>query len=84
VRAELQADRFAGVWKHSSYRRGELTAQDFEDALRAAAVVGDDFQQYKATGTVTPEEWSHGSSAQRQHWLTIGFERGQPSACNTF
>jgi uncharacterized protein len=84
VRVELQADCFAGIWKHSSYQRGELTAKDFEDALRAAAVVGDDFQQGQAGGTITPETWTHGSSAQRQHWLTTGFEQGTPSACDTF
>jgi uncharacterized protein len=84
VRVELQADCLAGIWKHSSYQRGELTAKDFEEALRAAAVVGDDFQQRAATGTITPETWTHGSSAQRQQWLTTGFEQGKPSACDTF
>jgi uncharacterized protein len=84
VRLELQADCFAGVWMHSSYQRGQLTAADVEDALRAAAVVGSDFQQHLATGTIRPEDWTHGSSRQRQHWLTIGFEQGRPSACDTF
>jgi predicted metalloprotease len=81
VRVELQADCFAGIWKHSAYHRDELNAEDFADALRAAAVVGDDFQQRSATGTITPETWTHGSSAQRQHWLTVGFEQG---TCDTF
>jgi predicted metalloprotease len=84
VRIELQADCFAGIWKHSRYQRGQLTQADLEDALRAAAVVGSDFQQQNATGTITPEDWTHGSSQQRQHWLTTGFEQGQPSACDTF
>ena len=84
VRLELQADCLAGVWKHSRYQRGQLRATDFEEALRAAAVVGDDFQQHKATGTITPENWTHGSSRQRQHWLITGFERGIPTACDTF
>jgi uncharacterized protein len=84
VRLELQADCFAGVWKHSVYQRGQLNQTDFEDALRAAAVVGNDFQQRQATGTVRPEDWTHGSSRQRQHWLTTGFEQGKPSACDTF
>jgi uncharacterized protein len=84
VRVELQADCFAGVWTHSSYQRDELQAEDFADALRAAAIVGDDFQQRNATGTITPETWTHGSSAQRQHWLTVGFEQGRPGACETF
>jgi uncharacterized protein len=84
VRLELQADCLAGIWKHATYQRGQLTNEDFADALRAAAVVGDDFQQRRATGTVTPEDWTHGSSEQRQHWLTTGFERGEPGACDTF
>jgi uncharacterized protein len=84
VRLELQADCLAGIWKHATYERGQLTESDFEDALRAAAVVGDDFQQRRATGTIAPEDWTHGSSAQRQHWLTTGFEQGEPGACDTF
>jgi predicted metalloprotease len=84
VRLELQADCLAGVWKHSSYQRGQLSRTDFEDALRAAAVVGNDFQQHQATGTIRPEDWTHGSSRQRQHWLTTGFEQGKPAACDTF
>jgi uncharacterized protein len=84
VRLELQADCLAGIWKHATYQRGQLDETDFEDALRAAAVVGDDFQQRNATGTISPEDWTHGSSAQRQHWLTTGFEQGEPAACDTF
>jgi predicted metalloprotease len=84
VKLELQADCLAGIWKHSAYQRDQLTQADLQDALRAAAVVGSDFQQKRATGTVTPEEWTHGSSAQRQHWLTLGFQTGQPSECDTF
>jgi predicted metalloprotease len=84
VRLELQADCFAGIWKHATYQRGQLTESDFEDALRAAAVVGDDFQQRKATGTISPHDWTHGSSQQRQDWLTTGFEKGEPGACDTF
>ena len=84
VRLELQADCLAGIWKHSAYQRDQLTQKDLEDALRAAAVVGSDFQQKLAGGVVAPEEWTHGSSAQRQHWLTLGFESGQPDDCDTF
>jgi predicted metalloprotease len=84
VRLELQADCFAGIWKHATYQRGQLTDADFADALRAAAVVGDDFQQRNATGTISPENWTHGSSQQRQHWLTTGFRQGEPGACDTF
>jgi predicted metalloprotease len=84
VRLELQADCFAGVWAHSRYVRGQVREEDFADALRAAAVVGSDFQQHLATGTIRPEDWTHGSSRQRQHWLTTGFEQGKPAACDTF
>jgi predicted metalloprotease len=84
VRIELQADCFAGIWKHTTYERGQLAEADFADALRAAAIVGDDFQQRNATGTISPEDWTHGSSQQRQHWLTTGFEEGEPGACDTF
>jgi uncharacterized protein len=84
VLLELQADCFAGVWVHSRYQRGQLTPADLEDALRAAAVVGSDFQQQLANSKVRPEDWTHGSSAQRQHWLTVGAQSGAPSACDTF
>ena len=84
VRVELQADCFAGLWAHSAYNRGELTRDDFAEALQAAAVVGDDFLQRDAAGTVNPESFTHGTSAQRQHWLTTGFEQGEPGACDTF
>jgi hypothetical protein len=84
VRFELQADCFAGVWLHSVYRRGELTDADLRNALDAAAVVGDDFMRNAAGETRPPEDWTHGSSAQRQHWLRTGFESGTPGACDTF
>lgn len=84
VRFELQADCLAGVWAHSSYRRGQITSSDIDDALHAAAVVGSDFQQVVATGTIRPEEWTHGSSADRQRWFKTGFEQGAPGACDTF
>jgi hypothetical protein len=81
---ELQADCFAGVWMHSAYRRGDLSDADVRDALNAAAVVGDDFQERLAGQARPREQWTHGSSAQRQHWLVTGFEEGRPAACNTF
>jgi uncharacterized protein len=84
VRVELQADCFAGVWMHSVYRRGEITDTDLSDALAAAAVVGDDFLRNAAGQTRPPETWTHGSSAQRQHWLKTGFEEGRPESCDTF
>jgi predicted metalloprotease len=83
-RFELQADCFAGVWMHSVYRRGQLSEADLADALNAATVVGDDFAR-NAQGQARPREtWTHGSSAQRRHWLTTGFEQGRPDACDTF
>ena len=84
VRFELQADCFAGVWAHSAYRQGAVSQADIQDALNAAAVVGDDFLSRGAAGTRPPETWTHGSSAQRQHWFTTGFTEGSPEACDTF
>jgi uncharacterized protein len=84
VRVELQADCLAGVWAHSSHTRGDLTTTDLHDALRVAALIGDDFQQHAAGKVVDSAMWTHGSSEQRQRWLTVGFESGKPSACDTF
>jgi predicted metalloprotease len=84
VRFELQADCLAGVWMHSAYRRGELTDAHLNEALTAAAVVGDDFVRSAAGRTRPPETWTHGSSAQRQHWLKTGFVEGRPGSCDTF
>jgi predicted metalloprotease len=84
VRFELQADCLAGVWMHSVYRRGELTDADLHEALTAAAVVGDDFIRNAEGQTRPPEEWTHGSAAQRQQWLKTGFEEGRPGSCDTF
>ena len=81
---ELQADCLAGVWMHSVYARGELTSADVEDALDAAAVVGDDFQENLAGARRPREDWTHGSSAQRQQWLTTGLREGTPGSCDTF
>jgi predicted metalloprotease len=84
IRAELQADCYAGVWAHSTYTRGLLEPGDLDEALQAASTVGDDFLQKQATGSVQPEQWTHGSSAQRQKWLKIGYAKGEPAACDTF
>ena len=81
---ELQADCLAGVWMHSVYRRDLLTDADLNDALNAAAVVGDDFMRNAAGQTRPPEDWTHGSSAQRQRWLKTGFVEGKPESCDTF
>jgi predicted metalloprotease len=84
---ELQADCFAGVWL-STLRTGESAAileeGDLQEALNAAAAVGDDNIQETTTGRVNPESWTHGSSEQRYEWLKRGFDSGDPRSCNTF
>ena len=93
VRVELQADCYAGLWaKHASTQPGPagepfletLTQQDLNDALSAASAVGDDRIQEAATGRVSPEAWTHGSSEQRQGWFYKGYETGDINQCNTF
>jgi uncharacterized protein len=84
VRLELQADCLAGVWAHSTQQRGLLESGDVESALGAAAAVGDDRLQKMATGHVSPETFTHGSSQQRMHWFRMGLDNGTIAACNTF
>jgi predicted metalloprotease len=81
---ELQADCFAGVWAHSTAQRNLLEAGDVEEALRAAAAVGDDHIQQMSRGHVSPESFTHGTSAQRMEWFRRGMRSGSPEACNTF
>ena len=84
VKMELQADCYAGVWAHSTAERGILEMGDLESGLGAAAAVGDDRLQKAATGRVTPERWTHGSSAMRMSWFKRGYANGKLSDCDTF
>jgi predicted metalloprotease len=84
VRQELQADCYAGVWAHGVYRAGQLQPGDIEEAFTAAEAVGDDRLQRRAGGSVRPDTFTHGTSAQRRRWFTTGESTGDPSRCDTF
>jgi hypothetical protein len=85
VRLELQADCLAGVWGHHAQRmRNILEPGDLEEALRAAAAIGDDRLQRQAQGYAVPDSFTHGSSEQRVRWFRTGFETGDIDACDTF
>ncbi|MCP4287843.1 MAG: flagellar biosynthesis protein FlgM [Gammaproteobacteria bacterium] len=85
VKLELQADCLAGVWAHDANRTRQLLEQgDVEEALNAASAIGDDRLQKQARGYITPESFTHGSSAQRVRWFKIGLAKGDVNSCNTF
>ncbi|WP_234263728.1 KPN_02809 family neutral zinc metallopeptidase [Hydrogenophaga sp. NFH-34] len=85
VRLELQADCFAGIWaNHNHQSKGVLEPGDVEEALNAAAAIGDDALQRKSQGMVVPDSFTHGTSEQRQRWFRKGLESGSVQACDTF
>ena len=84
VRLELQADCFAGVWGHYAQGRGLLEPGDADEGLNAAAAIGDDRLQRMSRGEVIPETFTHGSSADRVHWLRRGLDGGTVESCDTF
>jgi len=88
VALELQADCYAGVWSQladkSSTNGLNLTKDNINEAMNAAAAVGDDRIQQKVQGRVDPESWTHGSSASRQQWFRTGADSGDIDSCNTF
>jgi hypothetical protein len=85
VRLELQADCFAGVWaNHAQAARQLLEQGDVEEAMNAAARIGDDALQGAGNGSVVPESFTHGSSEQRQRWFNNGLKNGSVKGCDTF
>lgn len=84
VRTELQADCFAGIWAYHANLQGVVEPGDVEQALAAATAIGDDRLQRQSQGTVVPDSFTHGSSAQRVRWFRIGLESGNMRDCNTF
>ena len=84
VRLELQADCYAGVWANTVYEENALERGDIEEAVSASEAIGDDRLQRQATGSVNPDSFTHGSSAQRREWFERGYRSGNPGECDTF
>ena len=85
VRQELQADCYAGAWAHHAQARHDwLEPGDIEAALNTASAIGDDRLQRRSQGTVVPDAFTHGTSAQRVRWFRAGFDAGDPEQCDTF
>lgn len=84
IQIELQADCYAGVWAHTIRDQGAFTQGDINQALSAAAAVGDDHVQEVTTGRIDRESWTHGSSEQRKIAFTRGYDTGQPDKCTQF
>lgn len=83
VRTELQADCFAGIWANHTQKQGLLEEGDIDEALTAAAAIGDDTLQRETQGYVVPDSFTHGTSEQRQHWFMQGYKSGDLNSCNT-
>ena len=85
VKLELQADCFAGVWANRAQSARQILEQgDVEEAMNAAAKIGDDALQRSSGGAVVPDSFTHGTSAQRQRWFDTGLKNGNIKACDTF
>ena len=85
VRLELQADCFAGLWAHNAQNSRQILENgDVEEAMNAAAKIGDDALQRSGGGAVVPESFTHGTSVQRQRWFDTGLRTGSVKACDTF
>lgn len=85
VALELQADFYAGIWAHYDQKmKNVIDPQDIQDALNAANAIGDDRLQQEYQGTVTPDSFTHGTSAQRMYWFKKGYDTGDLNQGNTF
>ena len=82
VRLELQADCYAGVW--AAKNRDRLDPGDIQEGMTAAHAIGDDTLQQQSQGRIVPDSFTHGTSAERQHWLQVGLDSGDPAKCDTF